>query len=175
MEMLHHAAGAPSRRVRLTLNVGQKESTVASEFAVSVELANHAKAAAEMVLAEYGQELDFSEPTVGAVAAILNALRDGGDTSDDFLETAALLFGSYTGEVVRHAFRQASWHRTTEELRSAVAFLRVNGIDLFPIVWCQRQLRDEQESSVDSKYIAYREAINAGESIAKPKPFSASA
>jgi hypothetical protein len=148
---------------------------VASEIAVSVEMANHAKAAAEMVLAEYGQDLDFSEPTIGAVAAILNALRDGGDASDEFLETAALLFGSYTGEVVRHAFPQASWHRATEELRSAVAFLRINGIDLFPIAWCQRQLRDEQEGSVVSKYIAFREAFNADESNAKSKPFSASA
>jgi hypothetical protein len=131
---------------------------MAQETGINAEMAKHARAATEMIQAEYGQELDFSEPTIGAIAAILNALWKSGDMPDEFLETASLLFGSYIGETIRHHFNQALWHQAEAATDSGMAFLRVDGIDLFPIGWCHEQLRKGPAESVVGKYMAFREA-----------------
>lgn len=127
-----------------------------TDIDVNTEMENHAKAAIEMVLAEYDHTLDLSEPSIGDIAAILNALWQSQDISDEFIESAALLFGSYIGETIRHNFTLASWNKTCSE----PAFLRINGVDHFPTEWCYRQLKNGPADSVIDQYIAFREAVH---------------
>lgn len=129
---------------------------MARDADISTEMETHAKAAIEMVLAEYDHTLDLSEPSIGDISAILNALWQSRDISDEFIETAALLFGSYIGEAIRHNFILASWDKTGSES----AFLRINGVNYFPIEWCYRQLKNGPTDSVVDQYIAFREAAH---------------
>lgn len=133
------------------------------EIEINTQMSNHAKAAAEMILAEYGQTLDYSEKTIGAVSAILNGLREGDDKSDEFHKTIALLFGSYIGEVIRYAFPHASWQRGIEEPEFEVAVIQLNETALHPISWCLDQLQHGKEHSVANIYMEFREALAESE------------
>jgi hypothetical protein len=126
---------------------------------VDDEMAGHARAAAEMVLAEYGHELDFSEPTLEAVEVLLDGLSREGDDGGLFA-TVALLFGSYIGEMIRAHYPQASWVGGSLSPDAPPPFLRVDTIEIFPIVWCYKRLHHGPSASVVDKYIAFRQAAS---------------
>jgi hypothetical protein len=129
---------------------------------VNAAMSRHARAAAEMVRAEYGHDLDFSESTVGAVEAILNGLwKERDDNSNDMFANAALLFGSYIGEMIRTCFPQASWLPGSLTPDAPSPVLRVGDIDLSPVAWCFKRLYNGPKDSVVEKYLAFREAIDA--------------
>ncbi|MBX9638492.1 MAG: hypothetical protein K2X97_01810 [Mycobacteriaceae bacterium] len=129
---------------------------------VAAEMRKHAEAAAEMVLAEYGHRLDFSEPTIGAVESILNGFWTEGDLTDDLAANITLLFGSYIGELIREAFPEAKWVRGESSPDSAGSpYIQLDDIKLFPVTWCYKRLYNGPDDSVVKKYLAFREVIDA--------------
>ena len=125
------------------------------------DMRRHAEAAAEMVLAEYQHDLDFSEPTIGAVDAILNGFWRERGSSDDLSASIALLFGSYVGELIRHGFPQATWVRVESAPDGLDSpFVQVDDIQLFPMTWCYKQLHNGPEDSVTDKYLAFRNVMD---------------
>ena len=136
---------------------------------VAAEMRRHAEAAAEMVRAEYRRELDFSEATIGAVEAILNGFWNGGNNSDELIAKIALLFGSYIGELIRNCFPQAKWVRSASAPGGVESpFIQLGDIQLFPISWCYKRLYNGPADSVVSKYLAFRQAIDARSAEAEP-------
>ena len=129
---------------------------------VNAEMARRAKVAAEMVRSEFGRELDFTEPTIGAVEAILNAFWEERANQDVSLPTVSLLFGSYIGEMIRNCFPQATWLDGSNTPNSESPTLRVGDIDLFPLSWCYKRLTHGPAESVVEKYVAFRHAIDSG-------------
>jgi hypothetical protein len=129
---------------------------------VAAEMRKHAEAAAEMVLAEYGHKLDFSEPTIGAVEAILNGFWKEGDLSEELAANITLLFGSYIGELIREAFPNARWVRgeSTPDGNESPC-IQLDDIKLFPITWCYKRLYNGPDDSVVKKYLAFREVIDS--------------
>lgn len=129
---------------------------------IAAEMRVHAEAAAEMVFAEYGHTLDFSEPTIGAVEAILDGFWKEGGLSDDLAANIALLFGSYIGELVREAFPEAKWVRGESSPDSAGSpYIQLDDIKLFPVTWCYKRQYNGPDDSVVKKYLAFREVIDA--------------
>jgi hypothetical protein len=128
-------------------------------MSVDEEMAGHARAAAEMVLAEYGYELDFSEPTIGAVEALLDGFSRGGDDRGLFMRVA-LLFGSYIGEMVRGSDPRARWVAGALSPDASPPFLRAGTIEISPIVWCFKRLHYGASASVVDKYMAFRQAAS---------------
>jgi hypothetical protein len=129
---------------------------------VVAEMRKHAEAAAEMVLAEYEIKLDFSEPTIGSVEAILNGFWEEGDLSDDLAANITLLFGSYIGELIRKAFPEATWVRSRSADRGdEPAYIKLDDIKLFPITWCYKRLYNGPDDSVVQKFLAFREVIDS--------------
>jgi hypothetical protein len=136
---------------------------------VAAEMRKHAKAAAEMVLAEYGHHLDFSEPTIGTVEAILNGFWKEGGISEDLAGNITLLFGSYIGEMIREAFPDAKWVRIeTAPGGLSSPYIRLDDIQLFPITWCYKRLYNGPDDSVVNKYLAFRKVIDARIAGAEP-------
>ncbi|MCI0457032.1 MAG: hypothetical protein L0Z62_08640 [Gemmataceae bacterium] len=125
----------------------------------NTEMARYAQTAAEMVLAEYGRELDFTEPTIGAVEAILNGFWQEGGNSDELLTKVALLFGSYIGEMIRNCYPEATWIGGSMTPDAPSPMLRVGDIDLYPISWCYKRLYNGPADNVVNKYLAFRQAI----------------
>jgi hypothetical protein len=123
----------------------------------SAEMARHAQAAAEMVLANFGYELDFSEPTIGTVESLLSALWQQGDR--DLFPQAALLFGAYLGEVVRCCHPQATWMAGSLTPDGPSPPLVIEDITLYPLSWCFKRLHNGPDDSVVEKYMAFREAL----------------
>ena len=135
---------------------------------VAAEMRRHAEAAAEMVFAEYGHKLDFSEPTIGAVEAILNGFWKEGVTSDTPVANITLLFGSYIGELIRTSFPRAKWVRDPPAPGGVESpFVQLGDIQLFPITWCYKRLYNGPDDSVATKYLAFRKVIDARS--AKPR------
>lgn len=131
-------------------------------LSVGAEMRKHAEAAAEMVFAEYGLKLDFSEPTIGSVEAILNGFWEGGDLSGDLAANITLLFGSYIGELIREAFPDAKWVRSRSADRGdEPAYIKLDDIKLFPITWCYKRLYNGPDESVATKYLAFRDFIDS--------------
>jgi hypothetical protein len=129
---------------------------------VASEMRKHADAAAEMVFAEYGHTLDFSEPTIGAVEAILNGFWKEGDLSEGLAANITLLFGSYIGELIREAFPDANWVRSESAPGGVESpYIQLDDIQLFPITWCYKRLYNGPDDSVVKKYLAFREVIDA--------------
>jgi hypothetical protein len=128
---------------------------------VNAEMAAHARAAADMVRAEYGRELDFTEPTIGAVEAILNGFWKKGGNADELFVQISLLFGSYIGEVIRKSFTGATWIRGSTTPAGPSPILRVGDIDLYPISWCYKRLYNGPADSPVKKYLAFREAADS--------------
>jgi hypothetical protein len=124
-------------------------------------MARFAKDAADMVRAEYGRELDFSEPTIGAVEALLNEFWQDAEKSNELLTKVALLFGSYIGEVIRAYYPQATWSGGSLTSDAPPPSLHVGDIELSPIVWCFKRLYNGPGDSVVTKYLAFRQAAAA--------------
>lgn len=130
---------------------------------INEEMAQHARAAAEMVLEEYGHEMDFSEPTIGAVESLLSALHDDPDDSSELYAQFALLFGAYIGEMIRAHYPDAIWIEGSLTLDAPPPLVRVGHIDISPIVWCFKRLHNGPAESVVTKYLAFRDAAGTGE------------
>jgi hypothetical protein len=126
---------------------------------VDDEMAGHARAAAKMVLAEYGYKLDFSEPTIGAVEALLDGFSREGDDRELFARVA-LLFGSYIGEIIRGYDPGASWVTGSLSPDAPPPFLRAGTIEVSPIVWCFKRLHHGASAGVVDKYMAFRQAAS---------------
>jgi hypothetical protein len=122
-------------------------------------MVRHAYAAAEMILAESGHKLDFSEPTIGAVEAILNGFWQESDNSDELIAKIALLFGSYIGEVIRKCYPQATWTSGSLTPDALSPALVVGDITLYPLSWCYKRLYNGPSDSVVDKYMAFRQAL----------------
>jgi hypothetical protein len=129
---------------------------------IASEMRRHAEAAAEMLRAEYGHELDFSESTIGAVEAILNGFWKEGLTPDTPVANITLLFGAYTGEIIRTCFPRAKWVRDPSAPGGVESpFIQLDDIQLFPITWCYKRLYNGPDDSVVKKYLAFRDVIDA--------------
>ncbi len=137
---------------------------------VGAEMRKHADAAAEMVLAEYGHRLDFSEPTVGAVEAILNGFWKEGHFSEDLAANITLLFGAYIGELIREAFHDAQWVRS-ESAPGGIESpcIQLDDIELFPISWCYKRLYNGPDDSVVNKYLTFRKVMDSRSQEAESK------
>ncbi len=133
---------------------------------VNALMAQYAKDAAEMVRAEYGHELDFSEPTIGAVEALLNGFWQDADKS--MFTTVALLFGAYIGEMIRARYPQANWSGGSLTPDAPPPSLHVGDIEASPIVWCFKRLYNGPGDSVVDKYLAFRQ--DAEERVHKFEP-----
>ncbi len=123
----------------------------------NAQMSRFARDAAEMIRAEYGRELDFSEPTIGAVEALLNGFWQEAEKSDELFTQVALLFGSYIGEVIRAHFPQATWSGGSLRPDAPPPSLHVGDIELSPVVWCFKRLYNGPGDSVVSKYLAFRQ------------------
>lgn len=134
---------------------------------INSEMHRHALAASEMVRAEYGHELDFSEATIGAVEAILNGFWKEIDTSRADFSNVALLFGSYIGEIVRCYFPKASWEPSPLDSETGSPIIKLDDIELFPISWCFKRLYNGPADSVVTKYLAFRKVIDERMQAAK--------
>lgn len=130
---------------------------------MNAEMAKHAQAAAEMVLEEYGHELDFSEPTIGAIESLLNGFWQEGGNTHDFLAKVALLFGLYIGEMIRSHWPEAKWIGRSLEPAAPPPALQMGDIEISPIVWCYKRLHNGPADSVVKKYLAFRKAIAESE------------
>jgi hypothetical protein len=128
-------------------------------MARNAEMAKHARAAVEMVREEYGRELDFSEPAIGAVEALLNGFWEEGGNTNDLLATVALLFGSYIGEMIRSHWPEAAWIGGSLMPSAPPPALLVGDIEVFPVAWCYKRLYNGPADSVVDKYMAFRQAI----------------
>lgn len=133
----------------------------------AAEMRRHALAVVEMLHAEFGWELDFSEQSIGAVEAILNGFWQEADNSPELIDTTALLYGSYIGEMILIFFPQARWVRS-ESAPGGVdsPFIQIDDIQLFPITWCYKRVCNGPADSVVDKYLAFREVIDARETEA---------
>ncbi|HEV3263411.1 MAG TPA: hypothetical protein VG013_41635 [Gemmataceae bacterium] len=134
----------------------------------NAQMARFARDAAEMVRAEYGHELDFSEPTIGAVEALLNGFWQDAEKSDELFRKVALLFGSYIGEMIRTHYPQATWSGGSLTPDAPPPSLHVGEIELSPIVWCFKRLYNGPGDSVVNKYLAFRQAVTEGGQDAEP-------
>lgn len=134
----------------------------------NAQMARFARDAAEMVRAEYGHELDFSAPTIGAVESLLNGFWMEEEKSDELFTKVALLFGSYIGEMIRAHYPQASWAGGSLTPDAPPPSLHVGDIELSPIVWCFKRLYNGPGDSVVSKYMAFRQAAAERGQDAKP-------
>lgn len=129
---------------------------------VAAEMRKHAEAAAAMVFEVYGHKLDFSEPTIGAVEAILNGLWKDGDVSDQLAVNVTVLFGSYIGELIREAFPEARWARSKSAPGGIESpFIQLDDIQLFPLSWCYKRLYKGPGDSVVVKYLEFRKVMDA--------------
>jgi hypothetical protein len=135
---------------------------------LNAQMARFAKDAAEMVRAEYGQELDFSEPSIGAVEGLLNGFWQDGERSDELFTKVALLFGSYIGEMIRANYPQATWSGGSLTPDAPPPSLHVGDIEVSPIVWCFKRLYNGPDDSIVNKYLAFRQA--ASERGQDPEP-----
>jgi hypothetical protein len=127
---------------------------------VNFEMAKNAREAIEMVRADYGRELDFSEPTIGDVEALLNGFWQHSDASQEIFTNIALLFGSYIGELIRAHHPQASWVDGSLTTDAPPPQVRLGDIDVSPIVWCFKRLHNGPVDSVVNKYLAFRQAAS---------------
>lgn len=135
---------------------------------VATEMRSHAEAAAEMVFAEYGHAMDFSEPTIGAVESVLNGFWKEGNVGEHAPKTA-LLFGAYIGELIRNCFPEAKWVRSASAPGAVASpFIQLDDIKLFPISWCYKRLHNGPDDSVVKKYLAFREVIDSRGQDAEP-------
>ena len=128
---------------------------------INYEMRQHALAAAEMVRAEYGHELDFSEATIGAVEAILNGFWQEGEPADEFFLKVALLFGSYIGEVIRESFPDAAWAESVPDSETSEPSIKLADIEVFPLTWCYKRLVNGPDDSVVKKYLEFRKEIDS--------------
>lgn len=129
---------------------------------VKAEMGEHARAVAHMVREEYGHELDFSEPTIGAVESILNGFwQEGGNTNDELAKWSTL-FGAYIGEMIRNCFPQATWV-SGAATPLGDPYIRVDDIELYPVTWCFKRLHNGPADSVVKKYLAFREVMYSRE------------
>lgn len=135
----------------------QRASEVAKR-GIAAEMRKHAEAAAEMVLAEYGHTLDFSEPTIGAIESLLNGFWKDADSSRGLFPKIALLFGAYIGELARARYPQAKWVGGSFTPDAPPPLVRLGDIDISPVVWCFKRLHNGPADSVVGKYLAFREA-----------------
>ena len=111
-------------------------------------------------MTEYEHQLDFSEPTIGAVEVLLNGLWKSGGNSDE-LVSSSLLFGAYIGEMIRTCFPQARWVRDASAPGGEESpFIQLDDIKLFPISWCYKRLLNGPDDSVVKKYLAFRKFID---------------
>jgi hypothetical protein len=124
----------------------------------NAQMARFAKDTVEMVRAEYGHELDFSEPTIGAVESLLNGFWQDDEKSDELFTKVALLFGAYIGEMIRVHYPQATWSGGSLTPDAPPPSLHVSDIVLSPIVWCFKRLYNGPDDSVVTKYLAFRQA-----------------
>jgi len=125
----------------------------------NAEMAKHARAAAEMVLAEYGRDLDFSEPTIGDVESLLNGFWQEGSNTDDLFATVALLLGSYLGEMIRSHYPEAAWVGGSLIPTAPPPTLQLGELEVSPIAWCYKRLYNGPADSVVNNYLAFRKAI----------------
>jgi hypothetical protein len=136
--------------------------------AVSSEMQRRAREAVKMAATVYGEELDFTEPTVEIVERILSSLGADHELSDDDRARVVWVFGPYLGEVVRQRFPDARWERYHPTYDQAGPYLKIADIQLFPLVWCYKRLYNGPEESVALKYRAFREAHAARAGEANP-------
>lgn len=122
----------------------------------NAEMEEQARAAIEMVQAEYGKhsaKLDFSESSIGAVEAMLTGFAKDPDLSEEASAQMALRFGAYLGEIARRQFPEAAWCKAPGK---SGASLRLGHIEIFPVAWCYKQLSDPTVHCVVEKYLAFR-------------------
>ncbi|MBX9692830.1 MAG: hypothetical protein K2Z81_10630 [Cyanobacteria bacterium] len=130
-----------------------------SSTEVSEEMREHALACVEMIQ-DFGHELDFSEGTIGAVDALLNAFWKESD--EDERTNLAVLFGGYVGELICARFPNASW-KEPDETRP-FPYISLGEIQVFPVVWCYKQVCNGPQDSLIEKYMKFRDqAIANGE------------
>jgi hypothetical protein len=125
---------------------------------INERMARYGQDAADMIRAEYGYELDFSEPTIGAIEALLNAFWQDDEKEDELFNKVALLFGSYIGELIRTRYPQARWSEGSLTPDAPPPMVHVGEIAVSPIVWCFKRLYNGPADSVIDKYLAFREA-----------------
>jgi hypothetical protein len=126
------------------------------------QMQQHSHALVEMVHAELGWQLDYSEQSIGTIETLLDAFaKDDGDSAE-LIDNTALLYGSYIGEIIRIAFPKAQWV-TSDAAPGGVQspLVAIEGIQVFPITWCYKRLYNGPPDSVVDKYLAFREAIDA--------------
>ncbi len=146
------------RRLRIGGRKRLKQAAEDGSVDVNAQMARFATDAAEMVRAEYGHELDFSEPTVGAIEALLNGFWQEAEKSDELFTKVALLFGSYIGEMIRAHYPQATWSGGSLTPHAPPPSLHVGDIEVSPIVWCFKRLCNGPADSIVDKYLAFRQA-----------------
>jgi hypothetical protein len=154
MELAHRAGPAGDLFVR------RWEGLRVAKVGVAADMRTHAEAAVEMVRAEYGRALDFSEPTIGAVEALLNGLwkeADEADRTGGLFAKSALLF-AYIGELIRTRYPRARWVGGSITPDAPPPFVRLGDIDVYPVVWCFKQLYNGPSDSVVEKYLTFRQA-----------------
>ena len=127
---------------------------------MNAEMAKYASDAADMVLAEYHRELDFSEATIGAVEAILNGFWQEGGNDKEFCRTVALLFEAYIGEMIRRYYPEAT--RVSGRLTpdSPSPKLHFWEIEIAPVDWCFNRLYSGPADSVVKNYLSFRQAAD---------------
>ena len=103
---------------------------------------------------EKGKHLDYSPESIKTVDFLLGELHDlraKRQLSDHDLNTHALHFGAYIGEILRRKFG-GSW-ATDHPVAGPKSFpIHFFGGDAFPIGWCGKRILNGDEDNVWFKY-----------------------
>jgi len=116
----------------------------------------YARAAAELGLTEFKQQLDFSSESIDALDEILVRVGESPELDLDF---EVRLWGSYLGEVLRRRYA-GIWEMTQYPGGvAAVPAVEVRGSWIFPLLKVYRRLTEGDEEDLRSFYSMVTERL----------------
>jgi hypothetical protein len=112
---------------------------------------------------EFGVDLDYSEDSLRELESVLSRLerRPSGGPTQDELDEACKMWGSYLGEVVRRRFGGAWSIETYPGKRFATLTLSVGASKLFPSMKVHRRLTQGEGDSVWAFYKMVKARLEA--------------
>jgi hypothetical protein len=132
----------------------QLESSTFPDLGAMME--GYARAAAELGLTEFKQQLDFSSESIDALDEILVRVGESPELDLDF---EVRLWGSYLGEVLRRRYA-GIWEMTQYPGGvAAVPAVEVRGSWIFPLLKVYRRLTEGDEEDLRSFYSMVTERL----------------
>jgi hypothetical protein len=119
-------------------------------------MAGYARAAADLALSQFKQELDFTAESIDFLDDILVLVSESPEMDLDF---EVRLWGSYLGEVLRRRYA-GTWEMTQYPGgAAAVPAIEVRGSRLFPLMKVYRRLTIGSEEDLRAFYAMVTERL----------------